>query len=155
MSDSSHDKILGIVPKEKYMNFAYMFLLISAAGGVFFSLLGIVGLEPVSAPYALIVLGFLSLCLAIVGLTKHKADFSAIDHAHFKYIALMFLVFFVINIVGGAFYAIAYALGYLVTALIAAVQTVLVWTGYNSWQGGRVVTKENFRDEMKIALAKR
>ncbi|HEU4838482.1 MAG TPA: hypothetical protein VFS88_03620 [Micavibrio sp.] len=155
MSDTSGDKILGIVPKEKYVHFTYMFLLVSAAGGVFFSLLGIVGIEPVSATYGLIALGLLSLGLAVVGLTKHKADFSVTDHAHFKYIALLFIVFFVINIVGGAFYAIAYALGYLVTAIIGAAQAVLVWTGYNSWQGGRVVTKGNIRDEVKAALAKR
>lgn len=155
MSDANTDKIMGIVPKERYMYFAYMFLLISGAGNALYSLLAIVGLRLESAGYAVMVLGLLAAILAGIGLTKHKDDFTAHDHAHFKFIIVVFVVFFVINVVGGAAYAIAYILGYLVTAVIGAAQAVLTWTGYNAWQDGRVITKDNIRDEVKAAIAKR
>ncbi len=155
MSDNTEQKILGIIPKSRYVHFAYMFLLVSAAGNVFYSLLAIVGLSFESATYGVMVLGLLSLILAAVGLTKEKAEFTELEHAHFKYMAFLFVAFFVIYILGGAFYGIAYFIGYLVTALIGAAQSVLVWTGYNSWQGGRVITKENIKSEVQIALKNR
>lgn len=155
MSDASNEKLLGIVPKEKYVHFAYMFLLISAAGNVLYSLLSIIGITFASATPALIVLGLMSTALAAVGLTKHKADFTATDHAHFKYMILLFVSFFFIYLIAGGVYAIAYFLGYLVTAAIGAVQAVLAWTGYNSWQGGRIITKDNIRGEIETAIKNR
>lgn len=155
MSDANTDKIMGIVPKERYVYFAYMFLLVAAAGSALYSLLAIVGLRLESAAYATMFLGLLAAILAGVGLTKHKGDFTAHDHAHFKYIIILFVAFFVINIVFGGVYALSYFLGYLCTGIIGAVQAVLAWTGYNSWQDGRLITKDNIRDEIKLALAKR
>lgn len=155
MSDSNTDKIMGIVPKERYMYFAYMFLLISGAGNALYALLAVVGLGLDSAAYAVTILGLLAAILAGIGLTKHKDDFTAHDHAHFKFIIVIFVAFFVLNIIGGGVYAIAYVLGYLVTAVIGAAQAVLSWTGYNAWQDGRVITKDNIRDEIKLAIAKR
>lgn len=156
MSDASNnDKIMGIVPKERYMYFTYMFLLISAAGNALFSVFGLIGLTLESAGYAVMVLGLMACIMAVVGLTKHKDDFSPLDHAHFKYIAILFVAFFVINIVFGGVYAIAYFLGYLCTIVLGLAQAVLVWTGFNAWQGGRVITKENFKSEMQTALKNR
>ena len=43
----------------------------------------------------------------------------------------------------------------LCTIALGALQTILTFTGYMSLQAGRVVTKENFREEIKLALAKR
>jgi len=151
----SGEKILGIIPKERYVYFAYMFLLVSAAGNVLYSLLAILGLRFESAGYAVMVLGLMSLVLAVLGITKCKDEFSAHDHAHFKYMAVLFVAFFFIYLLGGAVYGIAYVLGYLVTALIGAAQSVLAWTGYNSWQDGRIITKDNIKDELKLAIAKR
>ncbi len=155
MSDASNEKLLGFIPKEKYVHFAYMFLLVSAAGQVLYSLLSIVGISFVSATPALIVLGLLSCALAAVGLTKHKDDFTATDHAHFKYIIVLFVGFFFVYLICGGVYAISYFLGYLVTAAIGAAQSVLAWTGYNSWQGGRIITKENIRGEIETAIKNR
>ena len=155
MSDVNDEKIMGIVPKARYMYFAYMFLLVSAAGNAFYSLLSIVGLRMESAGYAVMILGLLAAVLAGIGLTKNKADFSELDHAHFKFIIFLFVVFFVINILGGGVYALSYTLGYIVTAMIGALNAVLAWTGYNSWQAGRVLTKENIKGEVQIAIKNR
>ncbi len=117
--------------------------------------ISIVGLDFTSAGYGVMVLGLLSVILSVVGLTKNKGDFSEHDHAHFKYMVVMFVVFFAVYLVFGGVYGIAYILGYLCTAAIGAAQSVLVWTGYNSWQDGRVITKENIKEEIKLAVAKR
>lgn len=155
MSDASNEKLLGVIPKEKYVHFTYMFLLISAAGNVLYSLLAIVGISFASATPALILLGLGACALATVGLTKHKRDFTATDHAHFQYIIILFVGFFFVYLIGASVYGIAYFLGYLVTASIGAVQSVLTWTGYNSWQGGRVITKGNIRGEIETAIKNR
>lgn len=125
MSDASNEKLLGFVPKEKYVHYTYTFLLISAAGNALFSLLAIVGISLSSATPAVLVMGLLATVLAAVGLTKHKADFTSTDHEHFKFVIILFVGFFFVYLVAGAFYAIAYFIGYLVTAAIGAVQAVL------------------------------
>lgn len=155
MSDASNDKIMGIVPKDRYMYFTYMFLLVAAAGNALFSVFGLIGIHLASAGYGVMVLGLLALILAIVGLTKHKNDFSALEHAHFKYIGFLFIAFFIINIVFGSLYGISFFLGYLCTIILGLAQAVLVWTGYNAWQGGRVITKDNIKSEVQIALKNR
>jgi hypothetical protein len=148
-------KIMGFIPKDKYMQFAYAFLLVSAAGNVLYSLLAIVGISFASAFQGVTVLGFLALILAVIGLTVQKDQFSALDHAHFKYIALLFAVFFVIFVAGGGLYALSYTLGYLGTIVIGAAQTVLTWTGLSSHQDGHIITRENLKQQIKIAAAKR
>ena len=155
MSDASNEKLLGFIPKERYVHFAYMFLLIMGAGNALYALLAIIGLQMESAVPAVTMLGLMSVILAAVGLTKHKADFTELDHAHFKYMAAIFLAFMVLNLIGGGVYAIAYVLGFLVTAALGAAQAVLVWTGYNSWQGGRVITKDNIKAEIQTAIKNR
>ena len=151
----SDEKIMGIVPKARYVYFTYMFLLISAAGNALFSLFGLVGIHLASAGPAVMVLGLLSLILVVVGLTKHKGDFSALDHAHFKYMGFLFITFFIINIVFGGVYGLSFALGYICTIILGLAQAVLVWTGFNSWQDGRIITKDNIKSEVQLALAKR
>ncbi len=153
MSDTT--KIMGIVPKEKYVHFAYMFLLVSAAGNALFSLFSLIGLNFESAVYGCMVLGLLALILAVVGLTSAKNEFTANDHAHFKYIGALFVAFFIINIVFGGVYALSYALGYICTIILGGIQTVMTWTGYSSWQDGQIVTKDNFKEQLKVAIAKR
>ncbi len=153
MSDA--DKILGIVPKARYMYFTYMFLLISAAGNALFSLFSMIGLGFESGIYGCMVLGLLALVLTVVGMTSAKAESTPIEHAHFKYIALLFVGFFVLNIIFGGVYGISYMLGYLCTIALGAIQTILVFTGWMSLQGGRVITKDNLKEEIKLALAKR
>jgi len=156
MSNTADDKIMGLIPKEKYMHIAYMFLVISAAGNALYALFGLIGIEFASAVPAVTLMGVLAVVMAAIGLTKHKDDFTAVEHAHFKYIAVLFLVFLVANVlIGGAVYAIAHFLGYLCTMAFGALQAVLVWTGYNSWQGGRVITKDNIKEEVTIALKNR
>ncbi len=148
-------KIMGIVPKARYVYFAYMFLLVSAAGNALYALLGAIGINFASAGYATMVLGLLSLILAVIGLTKHKGDFRDIDHAHFKFMGIVFVAFFVINIVFGGVYALSYTLGYLCTTVLGAAEAILVWTGYNAWQGGRTLTKDNLKSEVQVALKNR
>lgn len=155
MSDASAQKIMGIVPKNRYVHFAYMFLIISAAGNVLFSIFSIIGLNFASATPALIVCGLATLVMVAVGLTKHKNDFTPVEHAHFKYMAVLFIAFFILYIVFGGVYAISYFLGYVCTIALGIVQSVLAWTGYNSWQGGRIITKDNIQDEIKTAIKNR
>jgi hypothetical protein len=154
MSDTEQ-KILGFVPKSKYVHFAYMFLLISAAGNVLYSLIAIIGIHLESAGYATMILGLASFTLAVLGLTMVKNEFTAHDHAHFKFLAILFPAFFVIFVIFGGVYAVSFFLGFLCTAAIGAAQCVLVWTGYNSWQDGRIVTAANIKDEIKKAIEKR
>ncbi len=152
MSDTT--KIMGI-PKGRYMYFTYMFLLVAAAGNAFFSLLSMIGLSFESGAMGPMVLGFLAFVLAIVGLTSAKAEFTETEHQHFKYIGFLFVGFFILYTIFGGVYALSYVLGYLCTIAIALVQTVLVFTGWMSLQVGCVVTKDNFKEEIKLAIAKR
>lgn len=153
MSDSK--KIMGIVPHERYTYFAYMFLLMSAAGNAWFSILGMIGLGMQTGILGCMVLGLLAVVMAAVGLTGAKHEFTATDHAHFKYMIVLFVAFFVLNLLFGGVYGISYFLGYLCTIALGVIQAVLVFTGWMSLQAGRVVTKANIKDEIKLALAKR
>lgn len=153
MSDTK--KIMGIVPHERYTYFTYTFLLVSAAGNALFSLFSLLGLGFETGILGCMVLGFLSFILALVGMTGAKHEFTATEHAHFKYIMLLFVAFFALNLLFGGVYGISYFLGYLCTIALGVIQTILVFTGYMSLQAGRVVTKDNLKEEIKLALAKR
>jgi len=72
----------------------YMFLLVSAAGNVLYSVIAIIGIHLASTGYATMLLAFASLVIAVCGLTIVKDKFSAHDHAHFKYAALIYVALY-------------------------------------------------------------
>ncbi len=149
MSDA--DKIMGLVPKDKYVLYTYYLLLGSAVAGIVLNVLGIIGVYlPLGALIGLV--GLVGLIMGLVGYFGFKDQFNALDQAHLLYLVIIFAVFFVVGlVVGGSFYSSMGAL-MLVSFLINLGQALMLFTGYNSWKHGRAITKDNIKSEVQLAL---
>lgn len=149
MSDAN--KIMGLVPKDKYVLYAYYMLLGSAAAGIALTILGVIGVYlPLGGLIGLV--GLIGLIMALAGYFGFKDQFSPLDQAHLLYLVIVFAVFFVAGLViGGAFYSSFGAL-MMVSLLLNLIQALLLFTGYNSWKHGRTITKENVKSEVQLAL---
>ncbi len=149
MSDT--DTILGFIPKNKYVQITYWLLLAGAAGGLALSLLALIGMiVPLGGIFTLC--GLAGLVLALAGFFLFKPDFATLDQSHLMYMLIVFAVFFVIGmIVGSSFFAMP-TMMYAVSVLIGAADLLMVWTGYNSWSHGRIITKDNIKSEVQQAI---
>ena len=151
MSDVTNDKIMGFIPKDQYVKITYYLLLASSAGGLVLSLLAVVGiLIPLGPLFNLA--GLIGLILALLGFFVFKSEFSALDQSHLMYLSVIIAVFFLAGLILGASFVFVPTMMYLVMLLIAVVQLIMVFTGYNSWKHGRTITKDNVKGEVQLAL---
>lgn len=151
MSDlNAGSKVLGL-EAPKYIKVAYILLLISSGVGVLTSLLALAGIFTALNPLASL-LGIIGLLMAVIGWAAFKDKFSALEFAHLKYIVVLFLAFLLLGLVIGAVLLMTPMGLYSVSILLGLVQFALIFTGFNSWQHGRTVTKNNVQDELKAAL---
>lgn len=147
------EKILGFVPREKYVQITY-YLLLAASGvsfltilllliGVFFPLAGIANLA-----------GLAGLILGLVGYFGYKDRFNGLEQSHLLYLCILFGVFFVMGLILGAAFAFIFALMAIVMVVFNGLQLILIFTGFNAYSHGRsiVVEKENILTEVKLAL---
>jgi O-antigen/teichoic acid export membrane protein len=145
-------KLMGFVPQEKYVFYTYYLLLASAAGSLVLTILSMGDIHlPFDLVFALAGLG--GVILALAGLFFYRDKFGAHDRSHLTYIAILFGVFFLVGIVlglGGAGMSLSGLT--LLSILLGTIQLALYFTGYNSWKRGRMITKENFKDEVRLAL---
>ncbi len=151
MSELSDDKIMGFIPKNKYVMITYYLLLASCVGSLVLSLLAIIGLViPLGNLFSLA--GLIGLVLAILGFFIFKNDFSSHDQSHLLYICVIAGICILVSLILGASLVIIPTAAFMITFLIAVAQTVLIYTGYNSWKNNRTITKENIESEIRLAL---
>ncbi len=148
---SSENTIMGFIPKDKYVKITYILILVSCGLGLLTSLFGLLG---IGLPLGGIVnlTGLLGLVMALLGLFVFKNEFPSLDQSHLLYLAILFAIFFVATIILAAALTIVPVLLYLVLIAVTIVQTILFFTGYNSWSHGRSVTKNNVKAEMQLAF---
>lgn len=155
MSDASTTKVLGFIPKAKYVSYMYMSLLSGIVIGFVLTLLGVVG---ISLGLLNILPGLLSiaaLILALLGIFLLQNEFSALDRSHFIYVGVVYLVAWFTAMLFGNALSFLPILAQLFVLAISAAAAVLIWTGFNSWQGGRAINKDNIKSEVRIALKNR
>ena len=149
MSDANN--IMGFIPKGDYVKYTYYLLLASTAGSVVLSLLAVLqNYVPLGPLFNLA--GILGLVMALLGFFVFKSEFSALDQAHLAYLSIVIAVFFVAGLILGASFVMVPVMMYLVMLLVGLAQLLAVYTGYNSWKGGRTITKHNIQSEIKLAL---
>ncbi len=151
MSELSDDKIMGFIPKSKYVMITYYLLIASCVGSLVLSLLAIIGLViPLGNLFALA--GLIGLVLALLGYFIFKSDFSAHDQAHLLYICIIAGIFILVGAILGASLVLVPTAAFMITFLIAGAQAILIYTGYNSWKNNRTITKDNIESEIRLAL---
>lgn len=151
MSDTSNDKLLGFIPKVRYTYFTYMLVLSGVGLGALSTLLIMVGIYTPLGNIATL-LGLAGIVLALLGAFLYKDDFSALDRSHFIYVAIVYAATWLAAVFFGSALYFFPPLAMVVMLTLALIAAVLVYTGYTSWQGGRTITKDNLKDEVKIAL---
>lgn len=155
MSDASTTKVLGFIPKSKYVPYMYMSLLAGIVIGFLLTLLGVVGISLGLLNVLPGVLSIAALILALLGIFLLQNEFSALDRSHFIYVGVVYLVaWFAAMLLGNALGFLP-ILAQIAVLAISAAGAILIWTGFNSWQGGRAVTKDNVKSEVQTALKNR
>ncbi len=147
MSDNT---VLGLAPA-KYVKITYILLLVSAGVGALLSLLALVGFISLLGAIGSLA-GLVGLIMAVVGWAAYKDSFSSLEIKHLQYVVLVFLGFFIVNVIISSLFMMTLTLSFLLSALLNAAALVLLFTGFNSWQHGRTITKTNLLDEVKLAL---
>jgi len=147
----SDDKILGFIPKEKYVLIVYYLLLAAAGIGLISTVFAMLGVGLPLGGLANLA-GIIALILALVGYFGFRESFGALDQGHLLYLCVLFGVFFVIGLVLGSALYMSPVLLYLVMVPLAVLQLLMYFTGFNSYKHGRTVTKSNVKDEVKLAL---
>lgn len=145
------DKIMGFVPKDKYVLYTYYLILTSSVIGLvtyLFSLVGIV--LPLGGINALISLA--ALLMGLIGYFGFREKFGSLEQNHLLYICALFGIFFVAGLILGAALVAIPLMFSLVMIIFAIAQMALFFTGYNSYTHGRMVSKDNVKDELQLAL---
>lgn len=151
MSELSDEKIMGFIPKSKYVMITYYLLLASCVGSLVLALLAIIGLViPLGNLFALA--GLIGLVLALLGYFIFKTDFSGHDQSHLLYICVIAGIFILAGAILGASLVLVPTAAYMISFLIAGAQAILIYTGYNSWKNNRTITKDNIESEIRLAL---
>ncbi len=155
MSDTANEKIMGFIPKGKYVYMAYMMMFVSCLGSTIFTVMETVGMSTTTLAPGIMLVGILGLVMALMGRFVYKAKFSAHDQTHFGYASIIYALFFFASMLSGGAYLVSPVLSLVLIVAVSLGSSALMYTGYSAWQEGRVVTMSNYRDEMKIALKKR
>ncbi|MEM8833939.1 MAG: hypothetical protein AAGB32_05305 [Pseudomonadota bacterium] len=146
---SDDNKVLGI-PVNKYAKVCYVLILVSGAFGLLTSLIGLIGMY-VGFGGVFGLLGLIGLALAITALLAFAEDFGDVDLSHFKAIAILFVGFFVFNmIIFNAIFAFG-AVGSIITLIITAGELAILFAAYQTHQAGQMATVDNVKKNL-IAL---
>jgi len=144
------DKLMGFMPKDKYVKISYALILGGCALGALIAVLALVGVVLPFGGIAML-LGVAGLVLALLGVFMFKAEFSALDQNHLIYIAVAYAVFFITAQILLSALAVNFTLVFLVAILLNAFGLLLFFTGFNSWSHGRTITKDNIKSEIQLA----
>jgi len=149
-TNSSND-ILGFIPKNKYVLYTYLAVLISSGVGLLSALMSIVTIySPLGGLVGLI--GLIGLVMAVLGLFMFKEEFPPLDQAHLAYLCVLFGLFFIIGSTIVYSFMFSPVLSSLVSIIISGAEFLLIFTGFNSWKHGRTITKDNIKSEVQLAM---
>lgn len=123
------DRIMGVIPRQKYAKNAYILFLIGAAGGLL--------LPPV------MIVGLIGLVLSLLGVLVFRPQLSELDIAHLAALSATFVV---------ASIALLVTRGSFFFLLVALAQIALYYIGFNSHRHGRVIGIGSLKDEALAAL---
>lgn len=148
---SDDNAIMGFIPKNDYVRYAYYLLLGASALGLLLSLFALMG---IGMPFQglVTIANVLGLVMALLGYFVFKSEFSTLDQSHLLYLSVLIGIFFIVGIILGSIIMTAVFVGLALVLLVSFAQLLLLWTGYNSWSHGRSVTKENIQSEIQLAL---
>lgn len=147
------NKVLSIIPVNQYLKICYVLVLISAGYGIFSSLLGIVTVYiPGGGLFGL--LGIIGLVLALLGFLLFEEKFSTLENSHFKYLAILFVAFFITAVIFANALAGSLFLSSTFVLLISLAQFGCLFVGYRVWQAGQEASKENLMNEFENLKAK-
>lgn len=135
------EKVIGL-PKDQYLKINYGLLLLSGAIGaigVFVGVLGTIGS----------LAGLAGLVLALLGLFVFKDRFNETQQSHFKYIGVLFLIFFVVGIVFGAVLGGLGIVSKLLILLLNIASLACMFAGFKLNEKNTQATKDNVINQLK------
>ena len=136
-------KVLGI-PTNKYAQICYMLILISAAFGLVTSLLALVGMY-MGGGGIMSLIGLIGLAMAVTGWLVFSEEFGEVDLSHFKALSLLFVVFFVFNVI---FFNATAGFGIIAPILqfvITAGEVAILFAAFDTWRSGQKATVESVK----------
>ena len=144
----TNGKVLGILPVGQYTKITYILLLISSGVALISTFLAVVGIY---LGLGLIggVCGILALLFAVLGIALLATDLTSLDKNHLTYICVLFVAFYLLSFL---FAAIGGLLALLLSLFFAVIQFGLVFTGFNSWSKGRMLSAQNIKSELNLAV---
>lgn len=123
------DQLLGFTAKQKYTHYTYILFLIGAGGGLLLPPLAVAAL-----------LGF---ALAVLGYFLYPQQLTSLDKNHLAALSVVYLA---------STFILFLTLGSALFLLIALVQLVLYYIGFNSFRLGRMIHANNLKDEAMLAF---
>lgn len=144
---ASDKKVIGI-PVQNYVKICYLLILTASGFGVFTNFVGIVGVY-VPGGQLFGILGITGLALSLIGWQAFAKEFKPNEITHFKYMALLFVAFFVIYLVLSGGLGWFGFFGAIIAFLIAAVQFGCIYTGFSLWKADKEASKENLIGEFE------
>jgi len=143
----SNEKIIGI-PKSKYIKFTYLALILSSALGIVSTLLIIlIGLGILSSVAGL--LGLAGVVLALLGFFAFNSKFTQEELSHFKYMAVLYVIFFVVGIVVGAVLGDLGLVTTLIIILVNVASLICMYAGYRLNEKNVAASKQTVIGELK------
>lgn len=142
-------KVFGIIPVEKYAKITYLMVVGAAVLALLLTVLALGGIG-LGINMLVTLVSLIGLLMAAFGLFLLKDVFSALDQNHFMYILVVWVVMFVVTMIFGN--ALGGYVGLFIVLLLNVASAVLLYTGYNSWSRGRMITKDNISSEIQFAL---
>lgn len=136
-------KVLGI-PTNKYAKICYMLILIPAAFGLVTSLLAMVGIY-IGVGGIMSLMGLIGLAMAVTGWLVFAEEFGEVDLSHFKALSILFVVFFVFNII---FFNATAGFGLLAPILqfvITAAEVAILFAAFDVWRNGQNATVDSVK----------
>lgn len=151
-----NDKIMGIVPRDKYVRITYTLVLVaSVIGFVNMLLFAAGGFLPFGGIGAIGGLASLTaLILGLVGFFGFKDSFSALDQNHLQFICVFFAIFFVFGAILNSALAFVFILWLLVMLALNLAQLLIFYAGFNAHRQGRamILTKDGVLAEVRRAV---
>ncbi len=153
MSDLGQgNKVLGI-ETNKYAKLSYVLILVASGLGLFSNLMALASVY-ILGGMMFGLLGLIGIVLAITGLVAFKDKFSALDISHFIFLVILFFAFFALAGILGNMLVNMGAVGSIILFLLSAFQFALLFTGFQLWQNGELVTKDSLINGLKNLTSK-
>lgn len=126
---SGVESLLGFIAKDKYTYYAYVLFLVGAAGGLLLPPLAVAALA-----------GFV---LAVLGYFVFPHQLTLLDKNHLASLSLVYLI---------ATLLLSLTLGSVLFLLVALLQLVVYYIGFNSFRLGRMIDRHHLKEEAILAF---